>query len=164
MSTRIRILISFLFIVGLSYSQQVSGVYKIDDLLKRINKDNDTVYVLNFWATWCVPCVKELPDIDSFAVRHRNEKVKVLLVSLDFKEDLEKRVNPFLQKYQYKTECILLDEVNGNDFIDKIDKKWTGSIPTTFFTRNKGSNTSLIEKKIGKVELEIILSAFKAVK
>jgi len=118
----------------MAHAQQVGAVYKIGDLLKRIDRNNDTVYVLNFWATWCVPCVKELPAVDSFATAHKNEKVKVLLVSLDFKDELNAKVIPFLQKNHYATECVLLDEVNGNDFINKIDKRWTGSIPATFFT------------------------------
>ncbi len=157
MSTRIKILFSFLLTVCFAHSQQLSSDYKIDDLLNRIEQNNDTVYVLNFWATWCVPCVKELPEIDSFAIRHKNEKVKVILVSLDFKDELEKKVNPFLKKNNYKTECVLLDEINGNDFIDKIDKRWTGSIPATYFTINKRRKTAFIEKKIGKTELEAML-------
>jgi thiol-disulfide isomerase/thioredoxin len=161
MSTRIKILLSFLFAIFFAHSQQVSATYKIADLLKRIDKKNDTIYVLNFWATWCVPCVKELPEIDSFAIRHKNEKVKVLLVSLDFKDEMEKKVNPFLKKNNYTTECVLLDEINGNDFIDKIDKRWTGSIPATYFTTSKRSKTSFIEKKIGKLELERMLEELK---
>jgi thiol-disulfide isomerase/thioredoxin len=157
MSIRINILLSFLLCFGVARSQHVSAVYKIADLLKRVDQNNDTVYVLNFWATWCIPCVKELPEIDSFAVKHMNEKVKVLLVSLDFKDELEKKVSPFLLKNNYRAECVLLDEVNGNDFIDKIDKRWTGSIPATFFTINKRRKTAFIEKKIGAKELEAML-------
>ncbi|MDZ4665702.1 MAG: TlpA disulfide reductase family protein [Bacteroidota bacterium] len=157
MSTRIKILLSLLFAICFAHSQQVSAVYKIVDLLKRVDQSNDTVYVLNFWATWCVPCVKELPEIDSFAIRHKNENVKVIMVSLDFKDELENKVNPFLKKNNYKTECVLLDEINGNDFIDKIDKRWTGSIPATYFIVNKRRKTAFIEKKIGKTELEAML-------
>jgi thiol-disulfide isomerase/thioredoxin len=161
MIIRIKILLSFLLCFGFAQSQKVNAVYKIGDLLKRIDRANDTIYVLNFWATWCVPCVKELPEIDSFALRHRKEKVKVLLVSLDFKEDIDKKVDPFLKKNKYKAECVLLDEINGNDFIDKIDKRWTGSIPATFFTFNARKKTAFIEKKIGRKELEEMLLQLK---
>jgi thiol-disulfide isomerase/thioredoxin len=161
MITRKNILLSFLLCIGFLQAQHVNAVYKIGDLLKRIDRTNDTIYVLNFWATWCVPCVKELPEIDSFAIQHKNEKVKVLLVSLDFKEEIDKKVDPFLQKNKYSTECILLDEVNGNDFIDKIDKRWTGSIPATFVTFNTRRKTDFIEKKIGRKELEQMLLRVK---
>lgn len=142
-------------------AQKVNAVYKIGDLLKRVDQTNDTIYVLNFWATWCIPCVKELPEIDSFAIKHKSEKVKVLLVSLDFKEEIDKKVDPFLEKNNYTTECVLLDEVNGNDFIDKIDKRWTGSIPATFFTFNNRRKIAFIEKKIGRKELEEMLLQVK---
>ncbi len=147
--------------ITFAQAQKVNAVYKIGDLLKRIDQTNDTIYVLNFWATWCIPCVKELPEIDSFAIRHKNEKVKVLLVSLDFREEVDKKVDPFLKKNNYTTECVLLDEVNGNDFIDKIDKRWTGSIPATFFTFNNRRKIAFIEKKIGHKELEEMLSQVK---
>ncbi len=161
MTLRIKIIISFLFYVGVCFSQQVSGVYKIADLLKRIDNKSDTIYIINFWATWCVPCVNELPEFDSFAMKHKNEKVKVLLVCLDFKEDLKLRVDPFLKKHTYKMECVLLDEINGNDFINQIDKKWSGAIPATFATKMNRNHTYFAEKKLNKTELESILSDFK---
>lgn len=148
MTTKGKIIISFLLMVFFCNAQKVSGVYKINDLLTRIDKTNDTVYVVNFWATWCVPCVQELPEIDSFAVAHKNDKIKVLLVSLDFKEDLEKKVNPFLKKHNYSMECVLLDEINGNDYINKVDVKWSGSIPATLITISNRKHSFFIEKKI----------------
>ncbi len=69
------------------FSQNVS-VIKITDLEKRIRNNSDTTYIVNFWATWCAPCVKELPDFDSIYTTYKNEKVKMLLVSMDFKEIL----------------------------------------------------------------------------
>lgn len=161
MSSKIKLLISTLLFCGYINSQNVSAVYKINDLLERTEKNNDTIYVLNFWATWCVPCVKELPAIDSFATANSNGKVKVILVSLDFKDELDRKVNPFLEKYKYKTECILLDEVNGNDFIDKIDKRWTGSIPATFVTVNKRKKTAFTEHKVTKAELDALIEKVK---
>jgi thiol-disulfide isomerase/thioredoxin len=109
---------------------QVSTVYKINDLVKRIGY-SDTLYVVNFWATWCKPCIQELPAFDSLSTMVKNKKVKILLVSLDFSEDLNSKVNPFLIKNKIRTECVLLDEVNGNDFINKISPSWSGAIPPT---------------------------------
>lgn len=142
------LLISFLFLSFLGKAQSVSKVYKINELVSRINTA-DTTYVINFWATWCKPCVAELPSFDSLA---KINKVKVLLVSLDFKEDLEKKVNPFLKSHNIKMECVLLDEINGNDFIDKIDKSWTGAIPATLI-RSK-DHRIFIEKKMHLAELQ----------
>ncbi len=142
------LLISFLFLSFFGKAQSVSSVYKIDELVNRI-KNSDTTYVINFWATWCKPCVAELPAFDSLS---KVSNVKILLVSLDFKEDLEKKVNPFLKSHNIKMECVLLDEINGNDFIDKIDKAWTGAIPATLI-KNKDHRV-FIEKKMHLSELQ----------
>ena len=142
------LLISFLFLSFLGKAQSVSRVYRIDELVHRI-KNSDTTYVINFWATWCKPCVAELPSFDSLS---KISNVKILLVSLDFKDDLEKKVNPFLKSHNIKMECVLLDEINGNDFIDKIDKAWTGAIPATLI-KNKDYRV-FIEKKIHLSELQ----------
>ena len=79
-------IIAFTLFFNLAYSQKVS-VYKIDNLLKRIHNTSDTTYIVNFWATWCKPCVAELPDFNKIDSVYKTQKIKVLLVSLDFKED-----------------------------------------------------------------------------
>lgn len=134
-------------------AQQLS-VYKKSDLLKRIYNSSDTTYIVNFWATWCKPCVAELPEFEAFYQAHRTEAVKVLLVTLDFREDLEKRVLPFLQKNKYSSEVILLDETNGNDFIDAIHTQWSGAIPATLITAKDKRKQVFFEKKITAAILE----------
>ena len=149
MITRVLLIISLFFFLQLR-SQSVSHVYKIDGLLNRISNP-DTTYVVNFWATWCKPCVQELPGFDSLYKETNGSKIKVLLVSLDFKEDLDKKVNPFLAKNHIVAECVLLDEINGNDFVNKIAPVWSGAIPATLF--RKGKRSEFMEKKIGLKEL-----------
>jgi thiol-disulfide isomerase/thioredoxin len=133
-------------------------VYRIDDLLKRIN-NADTTYVVNFWATWCKPCIKELPAFDSLFVKSKGTPTKVLLVSLDFKEDLQKRLVPFIKKNSIKAECVLLDESNGNDFINVISPDWSGAIPATLF--KKGDKKKLVERPMHLKELEIQAEEFR---
>jgi thiol-disulfide isomerase/thioredoxin len=147
----IKLSILSLLLAGVSAAQSVSGVYKIGDLLRRISRP-DTAYVVNFWATWCKPCIQELPAFDSLYTGTRNQPVKIILVSLDFKEDLDKKVNPFLKKNNIRVECVLLDEVNGNDFINKISPQWSGAIPGTLFSCN--GKKIFIEKKATLQELE----------
>ncbi len=148
MRTRLLILSLMTCFVALK-AQTVNGVYKVDALLKRISHP-DTIYVVNFWATWCKPCVKELPAFDSLGANSA-PAVKVLLVSLDFKEELAKKVNPFLTKNKVKTTCVLLDEVNGNDFINKISPRWSGAIPATLFRH--GDKVYFLEQQVDLKEL-----------
>lgn len=145
------LLISLLFLSIVVKTQTVSHVYKIDQLMNRV-ANPDTTYILNFWATWCKPCVQELPSFDSLEATIKKTPAKIILVCLDFKEELDKKVAPFLIKHKIKIECVLLDEVNGNDFINKVDSKWTGAIPATLFKKNSYKN--LVEKKMHLSELE----------
>lgn len=140
-----RLSIFSLLLAGTLHAQRVSHVYKTDALLQRISHP-DTAYVVNFWATWCKPCVQELPAFDSLYAATKGKAIKIMLVSLDFKEELDKKVNPFLKKNNIGIECVLLDEINGNDFINKISPQWSGAIPATLF--KKGAASEFAEKKM----------------
>lgn len=130
--------ISFLLILLFSikgYNQNVK-LLNIDQLNERIKNGKDSTYVVNFWATWCAPCIKELPHFEKLAAEHKSEKLAVLLVSLDFKSKLASNVVPFVKKKGLKNEVFLLNESDPQQFIDRIDPSWSGSIPATLFIKN----------------------------
>ncbi len=102
-----------------------------DSLQPRLQMENDTIYVVNFWATWCAPCVREIPAFEQLYANYKDQNLKVLLVSLDFPNHLESRVMPFLEEHQVKSEVVLLDETNPNRWIPLVDESWTGAIPAT---------------------------------
>lgn len=101
------------------------------ELEERYTRRNDTVYVVNFWATWCGPCVKELPHFEKLSQDHSAEKLKVILVSLDFRSKLENTLKPFLLKNRIHSEVVLLNETNANSYIDRVSPEWSGAIPAT---------------------------------
>jgi len=92
---------------------------------------NDTTYVLNFWATWCSPCVKEIPIFEKLHKDKAQSKLKVVLVSLDFVNQLERRVIPFLEEKEISAEVRIMTDTDYNAWIDRVDPKWTGAIPAT---------------------------------
>ena len=97
-----------------------------------LHKNNDTTYVVNFWATWCKPCVKEIPDFLRVADEMKNEKVRFIFVSLDFPGQVSSSVVPFLEKHGMTDEkIILLDDPDANSWIDEVDSGWSGAIPAT---------------------------------
>jgi thiol-disulfide isomerase/thioredoxin len=108
----------------------------IDQLNERIKNGKDSTYVVNFWATWCAPCIKELPHFEKLSAEHKSEKLAVLLVSLDFKSKLASNVVPFVKRKNLKNEVFLLNESSPQEFIDRIDPNWSGSIPATLFIKN----------------------------
>ena len=110
---------------------QTAEVVKFDALQQILSSRSDTTYVLNFWATWCVPCAKEFPAFQTLADKHKNENVKIVMVSLDFATEQSKSLAPFLSKHPITARVILLDEPDYNAWIDKVDKSWSGEIPVT---------------------------------
>jgi thiol-disulfide isomerase/thioredoxin len=133
---KLKLFIIKLLLAQVCCAQAVSGIYKAGHLLSRLS-NADTLFVVNFWATWCKPCVQELPAFDSLKVSAAGEKVKILLVCLDFREDIAKKVNPFLRQRHVQSECVLLDEVDGNSYINSMSPKWSGAIPATLFIKGK---------------------------
>lgn len=99
--------------------------------------DNDTTYIINFWATWCRPCVKELPYFETINKNYKSEKVKVILVSLDFKAKVKEILLPFLKKKRLSSEVILLSDPNTNFWINEISQDWSGAIPATIIKKGK---------------------------
>lgn len=101
------------------------------ELQPLLEQEDDTIYVVNFWATWCAPCIKEIPYFEQFGEKYRDRNVKVLMVNLDMRSQLETKVIPFIEKQKMKNEVILLDDPKFNDWIPLVDKSWTGAIPAT---------------------------------
>lgn len=106
-------------------------VLNYDQLEPYLHKSNDTVYLVNFWATWCAPCIKELPAIASVEQKYADEKFRVLLVSLDFTKELKSRLEPFVKSKNITSDVFLLNDPDQNRWIDKVDPNWSGEIPFT---------------------------------
>jgi thiol-disulfide isomerase/thioredoxin len=142
-----------------SFGQEVP-VRKIDHLEKVLHSQNDTLYVINFWATWCKPCIQELPDFEKAHQAFAGKKVKILLVSVDYKEDLDTKVKPFIRKRKMQTPVVLLDEPDYNAWIDKISSDWSGAIPATLFIHPAGNKRQFIERPVKEGELESIIHSY----
>lgn len=99
---------------------------------KTIQPGNDTLYIVNFWATWCGPCIAELPYFEQAAEDNTVKKVKILLINLDFPSEKAK-VTAFVAKKKLQNVVYLLDARDPNKWIDQIDSSWDGAIPATVF-------------------------------
>jgi len=130
------VIVFFLLIFSANALPQIP-VLSFDQLEPRLSTESDSLYIVNFWATWCVPCVKELPELEKINKLYAGENVKVLLVSLDNPDHMESRLIPFTEKHNIESEVVLLDDPRSNRWIPKVDSSWTGSIPATvFFTKD----------------------------
>ncbi len=106
-------------------------MYTFSEFEHWLTKDTDSVYVINFWATWCAPCVKEIPDFEKFNAQYKDQNIKVLFVSLDFPNQIESRVVPFIERMNMQAEVIVLNEPNANKWIPVVNDDWSGAIPAT---------------------------------
>jgi thiol-disulfide isomerase/thioredoxin len=139
---------------------QVSSVktYNYSELKPFLEKKDDKIYVINFWATWCAPCVKELPYFEKIKQEYANKNVEVLLVSLDFPKQVEKKLIPFINKNKIQSEVVLLDDVNEDVWIKAIDESWSGALPATIIY-NK-NNRKFYEQSFDYKTLESELLTF----
>ena len=108
----------------------------LTQLENRIKNGKDTTYVINFWATWCKPCIKELPVFEQFRQENKSKPVKVLLISTDLKSKLEQTVKPFVKKHALTGEVYLLNEAPAS-FYSRINAKWSGALPATWVVNTK---------------------------
>jgi thiol-disulfide isomerase/thioredoxin len=129
------LLFVLLLTLGQTASAQIAVYEKFEAFEKDIIKENDSIYVINFWATWCAPCLKELPYFEK--LHTDNPKVKVILVSLDSQKDLEKKLIPFVARKQLTANVILLSDKDYNSWLNKIDESWSGAIPATLILNGK---------------------------
>lgn len=106
-------------------------------LQKYLAQFDDKTIVINFWATWCLPCVKELPYFEEATAHYNSEDVEVVLVSLDFTRQIDTRLKPFLEKHQLKSHVIVLDDPDANSWIDKVSAEWSGAIPATLIRQSE---------------------------
>ena len=124
-------------VVGLLFSSsslsmpQTLRVLNFQELEPHLLKKTDTTYVINFWASWCTPCLEEMPAFQKLQEEHMDQKLKILLVSLDLPSQIEKRVIPTLDRFNITSEVIVLDDPDFNSWINKVSRKWSGSIPAT---------------------------------
>ncbi|HON18802.1 MAG TPA: TlpA disulfide reductase family protein [Salinivirgaceae bacterium] len=123
--------------VQTSLGQPTVKVYNFRQLEKKIYPSADSIYVINFWATWCSPCVKELPEFIKAEQQLYQDKIRFIYVSLDFEEHIQTRLIPFLERMNFKSEVVVLKQDDADQWIPKIDKSWSGSLPATLFISRK---------------------------
>jgi len=115
-------------------------------------ENNDTLYVVNFWATWCGPCVKEMPFFEETSKIFANQKVKIIYVSLNAVKELAS-VEHFTETKKIQNKVFLLNETNPNNWIDKVDSEWSGAIPATVMYKG-GEKVFFKEGSFTQVEID----------
>ena len=111
-------------------------ILNYDQLKPLLEQEDDKVHVVNFWATWCKPCVEELPAFEKLNEEYKDKNVELLLVSLDFPNQIESELLPFIKEHQLKPEVVVLDDPDQDKWINGISTEWSGAIPATIIYKN----------------------------
>ena len=133
-------------------------VFNFDQLESFLSSNTDKTLVVNFWATWCKPCIKELPYFEAIQTKYKSD-VRVILVSLDFSDKLESQLIPFVNENAIQSQVVLLDDPYENEWIPKVDSTWSGAIPATLILND--NKRIFYEKSFTQEELEDELLKFK---
>ena len=142
------LLVSLLLMGVISANSQQIAKWKITDVEKYIAAGNGDVLVINCWATFCKPCVAEIPSFIKIVDKYKSSQVKLLLVSLDLPSYYPAKIAAFAKKHQFKTKIVWLQETNADYFCPKIDSSWSVSIPATLIINTKTGYRKFFEEEI----------------
>ena len=149
----------FSFCAHVSLAQKAELV-TLDKLQTLIASKDQPIQIINFWATWCAPCVKEMPLLEKLN-QERND-VKVTLVSMDIDLDPNpEKVYKFISRKNIQSRVVILDERDPNSWISKIDKNWSGALPATLIVNSATGKRRFWERELHEGDLEKLIEEVK---
>jgi thiol-disulfide isomerase/thioredoxin len=153
-----RLLPLLLILIASIVKPQDIPIITFKEFEPRLKPTDDTVYVINFWATWCKPCVDEMPEFIKLHEAFKDRNFKLTLASLDFRSQYEKKLIPFVNANNIKSEVLLLNAPNYNDWINKVSKKWGGSIPATVIIHKPSRTYLFYERQMNFEEMKSVIT------
>lgn len=156
---KLSVLFVFLITATSLKAQNIQTYDSFESFEHLLQKNNDTTYVVNFWATWCAPCVKEMPAFRQAYNDYKNEKVRFIMTSMDFGSNVQSRVKAFTERHKLPDgmKVVILDDPDSNSWINKVNKNWSGAIPATVVY--KKDKRDFYEKEFTYKELKEIIQS-----
>lgn len=133
-------------------------VLAFEELEPLFQQKGPGVRIINFWATWCAPCIKELPHFEEVRREYADRGVEVTLVSLDMPSMWEKRLPAFIEKRGIESPVVVLDDPRQNDWIPRVSKEWSGAIPATLIY--SADRREFYEQQFDGPQLEAVVQSF----
>ena len=142
-----------ILIIGSSVQAQAIKKIKITELEKTI-AESKTPLIINFWATFCKPCIEEIPYFEKEVKKNAKDSIQLLLVSLDLEDYYPKKIESFVKKLKFSSPIVWLDEYNADYFCPRVDAKWSGAIPATLFINNRTGYRKFMEQQLSEEQLK----------
>lgn len=136
---------------------QGGELVKLDKLQQLIQNEKEQVQIINFWATWCAPCLKELPLLEKLSSDRKDVRVRLVSMDMDLDPNPDK-VRSFVVRKKIQSQVLILDERNPNAWIDKLDKNWSGALPATLVVNNKNGKRRFVERELHEGDLEKLIA------
>jgi thiol-disulfide isomerase/thioredoxin len=133
----------------------------IPELEKILASPDDVLHVVNFWATWCPPCVTELPHFEKLSIEYKDKGVKFILISLDFPSQIDSRLIPFLKTNKITADVRVMTNLDYSSWIEKVDAGWQGNIPVTLVFNNAGKVKYFHPSEVTEQELRDLIIKYK---
>jgi thiol-disulfide isomerase/thioredoxin len=149
---KLLLIVIAVFLVQTGGAQQIRSI-KITDLEKTV-AESKTPLIVNFWATYCVPCVEEIPFFQEEVKKQKANGVQLLLVSLDLKTYYPQKIKSFAARRKFTAPILWLNETNADYFCPKVDPKWSGVIPATLFINNATGYRKFYEEPLSRETLK----------
>jgi thiol-disulfide isomerase/thioredoxin len=125
----------------------------IDELNDIIKIRKGKALLINIWATWCVPCKEEFPDLINISDKY-SDQIELIGISIDYPDEVESKIIPFLKKINANYINFVNVESDAEKFISNLNKDWSGAIPATFFYDLEGEQFLFHEGKMTFEEIE----------
>lgn len=138
-------------------AQEPAKIVKLPELQELITAKGDNIKVINFWATWCAPCVKEMPLFEKLGQERKDVKVTLVSMDLDLDPDPAK-VHKFVARKKLQSQVLILDEKDPNSYIEQIEKSWSGALPATIIVNSKTGQRKFVERELHEGELEKLIA------
>lgn len=151
------LILVFLLFISVDLLAQNVEVVKFDQVEKVMKAKSNKLRIFNFWATWCKPCIIEMPFFEEIAESNKN-KIELNFMSVDYADQVESKVKPFLNKKNIKSRVMVIDDLDYNSWIDRVDPRWSGAIPATVFITPSGKKV-FFEKEFKKEELKNLIDS-----
>jgi thiol-disulfide isomerase/thioredoxin len=157
--TNLFVIFALLLSAACANAQKAEAV-TLQQFQKRLSEKDGKVLIVNFWATWCAPCIHELPFFEK--LNKENRDVEVLLVSMDYDLDPDPtKVERFIDRKKLESKVLFLTADNPNAWIDKIEKRWSGALPATLVINPKTDKRQFVQGEVGEGQLEKLIEAVK---